>query len=49
MVDSIGFIEELNPLLLNAFRTTLSELSNSDLVLLFVDGSDDIETVVQKT
>ena len=49
IVDSIGFIEELNPLLLNAFRTTLSELANSDLVLLFVDGSDDIETVVRKT
>ena len=49
MVDSIGFIEELNPLLLNAFRTTLSELANSDLVLLFVDGSDDIETVIRKT
>jgi GTP-binding protein HflX len=49
MVDSIGFIEELNPLLLNAFRTTLSELANSDLVLLFVDGGDDIETVVRKT
>ncbi len=49
MVDSIGFIEQLNPLLLNAFRTTLSELSNSDLVLLFVDGSDDIETVMTKT
>jgi len=49
MVDSIGFIEELNPLLLNAFRTTLSELANSDLVLLLIDGSDDIETVVRKT
>ena len=49
LVDSIGFIEELNPLLLNAFRTTLSELANSDLVLLMVDGSDDIETVVRKT
>jgi len=36
-------------LLLNAFRTTLSELANSDLVLLFVDGSDDIETVIRKT
>ena len=39
----------MNPLLLNAFRTTLSELANSDLVLLFVDGSDDIETVTRKT
>ena len=49
MVDSIGFIEKLNPLLMNAFRTTLNELSNCDLVLLFVDGSDDIETLVTKT
>jgi GTP-binding protein HflX len=48
MVDSIGFIEELNPLLLNAFHTTLNELASSDLVLLFVDGSDDIETVMRK-
>jgi GTP-binding protein HflX len=48
MVDSIGFIEELNPLLLNAFRTTLSELANSDLVLLLIDGSEEIETVVRK-
>jgi len=49
IVDSIGFIEELNPLLLNACGTTLSELANSDLVLLLIDGSDDIETVVRKT
>jgi len=48
MVDSIGFIEDLNPLLLNAFHTTLNELANSDLILLFVDGSDDIETVMRK-
>jgi 50S ribosomal subunit-associated GTPase HflX len=26
----------------------LNELANSDLVLLFVDGSDDIETVTRK-
>jgi len=48
MVDSIGSIEDLNPLLLNAFHTTLNELANSDLILLFVDGSDDIETVMRK-
>ena len=48
MIDSIGFIEDLSPLLLNAFHTTLNELANSDLVLLFVDGSDDIETVTRK-
>jgi GTP-binding protein HflX len=48
MIDSIGFIEDLNPTLLNAFHTTLSELANSDLVLLFVDASDDIQTVIRK-
>jgi GTP-binding protein HflX len=48
IIDSIGFIEDLNPLLLNAFHTTLSELVNSDLILLFVDGSDKIEIVKRK-
>ncbi len=42
LIDSIGFIEDLNPILLNAFHTTLNELANSDLILLFVDGSEDI-------
>jgi len=48
MIDSIGFIEDLNPLLLRAFHTTLSELANSDLILLFVDASDDTETLLRK-
>jgi len=48
MIDSIGFIEDLNPLLLQAFHTTLNELANSDLILLFVDASDDTETLVRK-
>jgi len=49
MIDSIGFIEDLSPLLLSAFHTTLKELADSDLVLLFVDGSDDLDTVIRKT
>jgi len=48
IIDSIGFIEDLSPLLLNAFHTTLSELANSDLILLFVDGSEDIGNVKRK-
>jgi GTP-binding protein HflX len=48
LIDSIGFIEDLNPLLLNAFHTTLNELANSDLILFFVDGSDSIETAKRK-
>ena len=48
MIDSIGFIEDLSLLLLSAFHTTLNELANSDLVLFFVDGSDDLGTVIRK-
>jgi GTP-binding protein HflX len=48
MIDSIGFIEDLNPILLNAFHTTLNELANSDLILFFVDASDDLATVTRK-
>lgn len=48
LIDSIGFIEDLNPILLNAFHTTLNELANSDLILLFVDGSDSIPTSMRK-
>ena len=48
MIDSIGFIEDLNPLLLRAFHTTLNELANSDLILLIVDASDDTETLLRK-
>ena len=43
LIYSIGFIEDLNPILKNAFHTTLNELANSDLILLFVDGSDIIQ------
>jgi GTP-binding protein HflX len=48
LIDSIGFIEDLNPLLLNAFHTTLSELSNSDLILFLIDGSENTDTVKRK-
>jgi GTP-binding protein HflX len=48
MIDSIGFIEDLSPLLLDAFHTTLNELANSDLILLIVDGSEDIGNVKRK-
>ena len=48
ITDSIGFIEDLSPLLLNAFHTTLNELANSDLILLFVDSSEDIGNVKRK-
>ena len=41
IVDSIGFIEDMHPIILKAFHATLGELATADLVLLFVDASDD--------
>jgi GTP-binding protein HflX len=40
LIDSIGFIEDMHPVILKAFHATLGELATADLVLLFVDASD---------
>ena len=41
IIDSIGFIEDMHPIILKAFHATLGELATADLVLLFIDASDD--------
>ncbi|MGP8070810.1 MAG: GTPase HflX [Candidatus Bathyarchaeia archaeon] len=41
IVDSIGFIEDMHPIILKAFHATLGELTTADLVLLFIDAADD--------
>ncbi len=48
IIDSIGLIEDIHPTLLKAFHTTLGEIVNSDLILLFVDANDDLPTIVRK-
>lgn len=40
MTDTIGFIKDLPPELLNAFSSTLSEAVDADLLVHVVDGSD---------
>lgn len=40
LVDSIGFIEDMHPIILKAFHATLGELATADLILLFIDASD---------
>ncbi len=42
LVDSIGFIEDMHPIILKAFNTTLGEITQADLILLFIDVSDDL-------
>src|SRR5208282_1643413 len=41
LIDSIGFIEDMHPIILKAFHATLGELATADLLLLFVDATDD--------
>ncbi len=48
LVDSIGFIEDMHPIIIKAFNTTLGEISDSDLILLFIDVSEDEEIVYRK-
>jgi len=48
LIDSIGFIEDMHPTILKAFNTTLGEISNADLILLFVDVSEDLESIFRK-
>ena len=48
LIDSIGFIEDMHPIIVKAFNTTLGEISNADLVLLFVDVSEAEESIFRK-
>lgn len=48
IVDSIGFIEDLHPLILDAFYATLSELSIADVVALLIDASEPIDLVERR-
>jgi GTPase len=48
LVDSIGFIEDMHPIILKAFNSTLGEISNSDLILLFIDASEKEEFIYRK-
>jgi len=41
VTDTVGFVRHLPHQLLEAFRSTLEEVSESDLILHVVDGSDD--------
>jgi GTP-binding protein HflX len=41
IIDSIGFIEDMHPIILKAFHATLGELATADLVLLFIDAGDE--------
>ncbi|MEM2583613.1 MAG: GTPase HflX, partial [Candidatus Thermoplasmatota archaeon] len=48
LIDTVGFIKDLPHWLINAFHSTLEEISFSDLILLVVDASDDEKTMLEK-
>jgi len=49
ITDSVGFIMDMSPALINAFLSTLEELQFSDLLLLIIDISEPIfETILEK-
>ena len=48
LVDSIGFIEDMHQIILDAFNTTLGEIIQADVILLFVDVSEDLSMMRRK-
>ncbi|HEX6067359.1 MAG TPA: GTPase HflX [Nitrososphaera sp.] len=46
--DTVGFISKLPAYMINAFKSTLEELSYADLVLLVIDASEEAQEVKYK-
>ena len=46
--DTIGFLDDLPPLLFESFKSTLEESLNADILLLVIDVSEDLEEVQRK-
>ena len=48
VTDTVGFIDDLPPFMIEAFLSTIEESAGSDLILIVVDASDDIEEIKRK-
>jgi GTP-binding protein HflX len=48
ITDTIGFLKDLPHFMIESFRTTLEEIFNSDLILLVVDSTEDLQHVEEK-
>jgi len=48
LTDTIGFLHNLPPFVIEAFKNTVTEIFNADLILLIVDSSDDWMEVERK-
>lgn len=47
-IDTVGFIKDLPPGLVDAFKSTLEEVFFADLILLAFDASEDDDTIKKK-
>jgi len=48
LTDTVGFIEDLPGLIIDAFHSTLEEIKLADVVVLIVDFSEDKDTLTKK-
>ncbi len=48
LTDTIGFIDDLPPLLIEAFYATIEEIAQADLILLILDVSEDLKEFKRK-
>jgi GTP-binding protein HflX len=48
LIDSIGFIEDMHPTIVKAFTATFGEIAHSDVILLFVDASEETHVIIRR-
>jgi GTP-binding protein HflX len=48
LVDSIGFIDDLHKIIVDAFNATLSEIANAETIVVFVDAGEDSKILERK-
>jgi GTP-binding protein HflX len=48
LTDTIGFIDDLPPVLIESFYSTLQEVVEADTILLVIDGSEPQEEITRK-
>jgi GTP-binding protein HflX len=48
ITDTIGFLHDLPPFVIEAFKNTITEIFNADLILLVIDASDEWPEVERK-
>ncbi len=48
LTDTVGFIEDMPPMVVEAFKATLEEIYLADVILLVLDGSDPVHEMMRK-